>query len=351
MKIGVYTIALNEEQFVEKWFNSVKDADEILIADTGSTDRTVKIAKKLGIRTFSIRVNPWRFDVARNTALSLLSHDIDFCISLDMDEVIVGDIKKAFEDMSPEITRPNFNYVWSWKPNGTPDKVYNGDKTFHRRFGYMWVSPVHEMLTPYGLQEVRGPLNLEVHHFPDKTKSRGQYFELLKMAVRELPDPSRHFYWLAREYIYKGDFGAAQQHFLEFLERFPNAWKPERAWAYRYLAQCQVEKAEEYLQKAIKEAPNFREPFYDLAMHYSRQKDWNRTLEYAEKALQLELPPPVYICDQDIWKGTRLLAIAAEASHELKNRGKALAFLKRAMQIEPDNSFISEKYESYRDFN
>ena len=39
MKVAVYTIALNEEQFVERWYNSVKDeADYLLIADTGSTD-------------------------------------------------------------------------------------------------------------------------------------------------------------------------------------------------------------------------------------------------------------------------------------------------------------------------
>lgn len=37
MKIAVYTIAKNEKQFVEEWYNSAKDADYLLIADTGST--------------------------------------------------------------------------------------------------------------------------------------------------------------------------------------------------------------------------------------------------------------------------------------------------------------------------
>ncbi len=72
MKIAVYTIALNEEKFVERWYNSVKDADYLLIADTGSTDRTVEIAKSLGINVYNISIKPWRFDVARNTARSLL---------------------------------------------------------------------------------------------------------------------------------------------------------------------------------------------------------------------------------------------------------------------------------------
>ena len=50
MKIAVYTIALNEEKFVERWYESAKDADYLMIADTGSTDKTKRIAKKLGIK-------------------------------------------------------------------------------------------------------------------------------------------------------------------------------------------------------------------------------------------------------------------------------------------------------------
>ena len=44
MKVAVYTIALNEEKHVERWYNSIKDADYILIAATGSTDKTVEVA-------------------------------------------------------------------------------------------------------------------------------------------------------------------------------------------------------------------------------------------------------------------------------------------------------------------
>ena len=49
MKIAVYTIALNEEKHVKRWFESAKDADLLLIADTGSTDKTRFNAKSLGV--------------------------------------------------------------------------------------------------------------------------------------------------------------------------------------------------------------------------------------------------------------------------------------------------------------
>ena len=88
MKIAVYTIALNEEQFVERWYESAKEADYLMIADTGSTDGMVEKAKALGIVCHTISVKPWRFDDARNAALALLPDDIDYCISLDMDELL-----------------------------------------------------------------------------------------------------------------------------------------------------------------------------------------------------------------------------------------------------------------------
>ena len=73
MKIAVYTIAKNEEQFVERWYNSAKNADYLLIVDTGSSDNTITAAKNLGINVVSINVNPFRFDDARNVSLSLWS--------------------------------------------------------------------------------------------------------------------------------------------------------------------------------------------------------------------------------------------------------------------------------------
>ncbi len=47
MKICVYAISKNEASFVEQFCESAQDADLILIADTGSTDETVKLGSRL----------------------------------------------------------------------------------------------------------------------------------------------------------------------------------------------------------------------------------------------------------------------------------------------------------------
>ena len=45
-KVCVYAISKNDEKFVDRWVNSMKEADEIYVLDTGSTDNTVKNLKK-----------------------------------------------------------------------------------------------------------------------------------------------------------------------------------------------------------------------------------------------------------------------------------------------------------------
>ena len=40
-KVCVYAICKNEEKFVDRWYNSMKEADQIFVLDTGSTDNTV----------------------------------------------------------------------------------------------------------------------------------------------------------------------------------------------------------------------------------------------------------------------------------------------------------------------
>ena len=100
MKIAVYTIAKNEEKFVERWAKSCEEADYRLIVDTGSSDNTLLTAAKYGIEVGSISISPWRFDDARNAALALLPDDIDMCIALDMDEILVPGWRKELEKIN-----------------------------------------------------------------------------------------------------------------------------------------------------------------------------------------------------------------------------------------------------------
>ena len=87
IKICVYAISKNEEKFVKRWANSMKEADDIYVLDTGSTDNTVKLLQEENINVTTKIINPWRFDVARNESLKLIPDDTDICVCTDLDEV------------------------------------------------------------------------------------------------------------------------------------------------------------------------------------------------------------------------------------------------------------------------
>ena len=146
MKICVYAICKNEEKFAKRWYESMKEADEIYVLDTGSTDNTVKILKDLGVFVETEIISPWRFDVARNKSLELVPEDADLCVCTDLDEVLEpGWRKKLEENYDSNITRYRYNYNWSFDEYGKPAVNFYLDN-IHIRNGYKWTHPVHEVL-------------------------------------------------------------------------------------------------------------------------------------------------------------------------------------------------------------
>ena len=197
MKIAVYTIALNEEKHVKQWFESAKDADLIVMADTGSTDKTRYLAKSLGISVTEIEVKPWRFDVARNASLALIPEDFDMCIQLDMDEVLPdGWRKKVEEAFAQGNTWPIYKHVTSRDSEGKPRNFQHYFK-IHPRMGFFWKYPIHEVLAHLpDLRFDRKLIDLEVDHIKDPTKSRNSYLNLLETAVEEDPKDWRMNHYL-----------------------------------------------------------------------------------------------------------------------------------------------------------
>lgn len=348
MKIAVYTIALNEEKYVETWAESAKDADYLLIADTGSTDRTAVMALDAGVNVIDVTIKPWRFDLARNAALAALPDDIDICIALDMDEVLMPGWREELESaFQPGWTRPRYKYTWSWNEDGTPGLTYNGDK-IHARFGYRWKHPVHEVLVPYGdTVEVQGHVGLEIHHHPDDTKSRGQYFPLLEQAVAEDPTDDRNTFYLAREYFYYGMNDKAIPMFEKHLELPRAVWPPERAASMRYLAKMIPERRTEWLERAIEQAPGRREPWVDLAKHYYETAQWADCFRAATKALEIKEKPLEYLCEAEAW-GAAPNDYAAIAAFQLGMTDQAMMYGATACDLAPTDVRLKSNMEWYR---
>ena len=352
MKVAVYTIALNEEHFVERWYESIKDADYILIADTGSTDKTVEIAKSLGINVIPISVSPWRFDDARNASLASIPLDIDYCIALDMDEIILPGWRKSLETaFSLEITRPRYQYTWSWKDaeKGLPGLQYSADK-IHSRKGYRWKHPVHETVNYYGASvETQAWTDLEIHHYPDNSKPRSQYLPLLSMSVKEDPSDDRNAFYYARELFFYNKFDEAKKEFKRHLALPSAVWKPERAASMRYLSKIDGSKAIYWLESAIKESPGRREALLELAQVYYDLGDWTNTYKYSKLAVLIKEKPLDYLCEEFAW-GSLAYDLAAISAYNLGNLNEAIEYTKQAITLDPDNKrFLTNLSYYYKD--
>ena len=201
MKVCVYAICKNEEKFIERWYKSIKDADYICVLDTGSCDNSVSLLKKLGVNVKEETINPFRFDVARNKALSMVPDDIDICISLDLDEVIKPNWKEELNRIyKPEINRVRYLYNWSLDEFDKPIVSFYCDK-IHSRNNYKWINPVHEILKYEKDNEVYVNSNIVINHYPDSSKSRESYLGLLELSVKEDPKNDRNMHYLGRIHV------------------------------------------------------------------------------------------------------------------------------------------------------
>ena len=338
LKIAVYAISKNEEQFVERFCKSAKDADLILIADTGSTDNTVDKAIECGAIVHEICVTPWRFDIARDTALTLIPGDFDVCISLDLDEILEDGWRDEIERVWTEgTTRLRYKFDWGQGISFYYEKI-------HHRKGYHWHHPVHEYPRPdKRTVEVFAHTDmLLVSHYPDDTKSRGQYMPLLELAISEDPHCPRNAFYHARELTFYGRWDEAIIYLNKYLEMPEATWQNERCYAMRLLGKAYENlgnyyEAEKWYRLAAAEAPNTREPWVELAMLSYIRHDWTQCYFAACKALEIKDKALVYTMDPSVWT-EKPHDLASIAAWQLGLRDEAIKHLEAALEFNPTDA-------------
>src|SRR6266436_4806401 len=89
MKISATIVTLNEERNIARVIESLRCVEEILVVDSGSTDRTREIAIRLGARVIEHR---WPgYSAQKNFASSQAGHD--WILSLDADEMVSEELE------------------------------------------------------------------------------------------------------------------------------------------------------------------------------------------------------------------------------------------------------------------
>lgn len=339
-KIIVYAIAKNESSFVNRWVDSMQEADDIYVLDTGSTDATVELLLKRNVHVKSLNIEPWRFDVARNESLKLIPHDADICVCVDLDEVFEKGWRLKLENSWVDDVNVRYRYTYHWKLNekNMPLVSYRQDK-IHSFKNYSWVHPVHEVLKADGLEKYVDT-DIVVYHYPDVSKSRSSYLPLLELGVREEPDDDRNIHYLGREYMFYQMYDKAIMMFHRHLACKNAVWSLERCASMRFLGRCYFQKncLEEALlwyKKAIEEEPNQREGYVELANYYYLVKDYKLALKYIRKALKIKEKSNSYINEEFAWNDY-VYDLASIIYYHNGYLSKAIYFIKKALKFNPD---------------
>lgn len=150
--ISLCMIVKNEEDVIARCLNSVKEAiDEIIIVDTGSTDRTKEIATSLGAKVYDFEwIN--HFAAARN--FSFQQATSDYIMWLDADDVLMPeDLARLLELKQREpfnYDTVTMKYNLAFDENGKPTYSYRRNRLVKRSMNFEWIGPVHEYLSVYG---------------------------------------------------------------------------------------------------------------------------------------------------------------------------------------------------------
>ncbi len=311
MKIAVYAICKNESKHIHRWYESIKNADEIVVTDTGSTDNSVGILRSLGVTVYERTIKPWRFDEARNISLSYVSDDADVCLSLDIDEVMMPNWKEnIIKNWKDGVTEIRYPYTFNWEDEAmTIPRITMYGFKIHARWGYSWKYPIHEVVCADDETASKSIVCEEIQclHYPDLYKKR-DYQVLLDQCCIENPEEERFSHLRARELMMHSRFDEAITEFKRHLQMIEGVNIPQvRAMTYRYIARCTKalsgsrDTVLEYMLKGLAEAPYQRESWIWLAQAWMDMGDYLQAYACCQTGMRITDRKTSIECEEGCW--------------------------------------------------
>lgn len=284
ISISICLIVKNEENILERCLDSLKDiGDEIIIVDTGSTDRTKEIAFKYTKKVFDF---VWTndFSEARNFAFSKATKE--YIYSADADEILDEKnyrrfmaIKKA---LLKEIEIVQMKYTNQLEFGST----YNFDseyrpKLFKRLRTFKWIDPIHETIR---LDPIIYDSDIEIIHKPNCNHGKRDFKIFEKLINDKINLSKKVLIMFAKELFISGK----NEDFIKFKEYFENQLNEEKRsdeeMKYIMCVLAKIyrvcENTDEFFKictKAVSDnSPS--ELCYELGEYYFNKKDYNEAI-------------------------------------------------------------------------
>src|SRR5699024_10107490 len=141
----IVVIAKNEEERIEACLKSCQFGDELILLDSGSTDKTVEIAKRLGARV--VKVESGDFAQIRNTGM----HEAkgEWVLYIDADERVLKHLQDEIRELAActgfsAFALSRINIIFGQKATYGPYKKDWMIRLFKKSEFESWVGKVHE---------------------------------------------------------------------------------------------------------------------------------------------------------------------------------------------------------------
>lgn len=228
--VGVAMIVKNEHEFLERCLESVKDADAIFIADTGSTDDTVAIAQKFTKNVYTDYKWNDSFCEARNYIKSKVT--TDWILSIDADEFI-HDFSKVREAIA-EAEQRGYQAIDVLQIAEDNGQTNHFPRIFKNSPGIVWMGAAHNYLNVPGQRagDVKLTFGYSLAHLGDPDRT----MRILEKTVKQGVAGARELYYLGREYWYRQRYSECTATLGKYVQitRFP----AEKADAFLMMARC-----------------------------------------------------------------------------------------------------------------
>lgn len=302
VKLSQCMIVKNEEENIEKALSWAKDiAFEQIVVDTGSTDRTVELAKAMGAKVYYFE---WidDFATAKNYAISKATGD--WIAFLDADESLV-EVEKL-PAILEEVQNKGFDGIISsglqLNDEGEISALATQVRFFRNQTGLEYRRRIHEQLgwrdgSPLKLKDVSKELStLHTGYCGkawEKKKVSRRNLNLILKELEDHPKDSEMLGYLGDEYKSAEEFEEAEKYYKKailFLPEQVDERDQRTAATFLYLMQIfteQKRKAEalEIYQQAVQKLPKEADFDYLIGEFLAAQAEYGEAVKYLEQSL------------------------------------------------------------------
>lgn len=347
--ISLCMIVKNEEDTLGKCLESVGDiVDEIIIVDTGSTDKTKEIASYFTSNIYNFE---WidDFSAARNYSFSKATKDYIFW--LDADDVLLENdrlklinLKQTMDD-SIDVVMMKYNYSFDAQKNVTLSHFR--ERLLKRSKNFQWIDPVHECVVFSGniLKS-----DICVTHNKLHGNSYRNLIILQKMAAEGKELSPRNLFYYARELHLNGLYEDAIIYFNKFLNT-EKGTENENLNACVDLADCYDAKNDKKnVLKTLLRCFEYDIPQAEtccrLGTFYKENRDYERAIFWFNLATILKKPDSTWVTiHHDYWGYIPYVELCL-CHYKMGDVESAIKYNNKAEEYKPNNSLIKHN----RDF-